>query len=163
MLQKPGLSSTAEVDPWRHLAAAILLQAVKDALRGGMPSGNLVFCFNPMDWETLELYRETTGGFVLKDATQPLPIDRARRRLWGVPVALSTQQPQATGLLFDRRAVQLYERQGVDLSWSESVYDADARATDFERNLIRWRSEGRWAFAIYRPAAIVEIALEEGS
>ena len=46
----------------------------------------------------------------------------------------------------------------------ENVYDPNALgenegASDFERNLVRFRGEGRWGFAVKRPRGVVKITL----
>jgi HK97 family phage major capsid protein len=124
------------------------------------------FVFHPADWERFELLTETTGGFLLKDATNIVPIDRARRRLWGVPVALSLGIPEGTGLLVDfRGSTRGWERERVRVDWSEAFYTAgddydDNPSTGFQRNLIQFRCEGRAGFAVLRPRGVVEIALD---
>jgi HK97 family phage major capsid protein len=122
------------------------------------------YVFHPSDWEKFELLKESGGAFLLKDATNVVPIDRARRRLWGYPVALSLGVPEGTGLLVDfAGSTRQWEREAVNIDWSENVYDASAEKTDFERNLIRFRCEGRAGFAVLRPRGVVEIELTEGS
>ncbi len=129
----------------------------------GIPASRAVFVLHPYDWEAIELMTVADGQYMLGAPGQALPVDRARRQLWGTRVTLSTRIAEGTGLAFDLRAVRKYEREQVTLSWSENVFDASAGATDFERNLTRWRAEGRWALAVFRPAAIVEIELSAGS
>jgi hypothetical protein len=53
-------------------------------------------------------------------------------------------------------------REDVTIDWSENLYDPDALgagigASDFERNMVRFRCEGRFGLAIKRPAGIVKI------
>lgn len=129
-----------------------------------IPLERLVFAFSPYDWETMELLETSVGGaYKMNDAAARAPINRQTRQLWGVPVALTTALDEGTGLLFDRQAVELYEHEGVQLTWSENVVDAGTGKSDFVTNQIRWRAEGRWSLAIYQPSAIVEIALSAGS
>jgi HK97 family phage major capsid protein len=127
------------------------------------------FVFNPTDWETFELLVNLDGEYLLKDATNVVPIDRARRRLWGYPVALTTGIPQSTGLLVDfAGSTQLWEQEQVRVDWSEAFhvapdnYDA-ADSTGFERNLLRFRCEGRAGFGCKRGAGVVEIELDSGT
>lgn len=128
-----------------------------------VPTSELVFVFNPLDWESMELLTTTTGAYQMNDAGGRAPINRQQRTIWSVPVALSTQIAQNTGLLFHRRSVQLYEREAVELTWSENTYDSVTGYSDFQTNQIRWRAEGRWCLALYRPEAIVEIDFLNGS
>lgn len=126
----------------------------------------LCYAFYPTDWEAMELLETASLGYKMNAGSGArAPINRQLRTLWGAQVALSLAVPEGTGLLFDRRAVELHEREGITLSWSENmVAEVDGVVkSDFERNLIRWRAEGRWAFCTFRPAAIVEIDLGAGS
>lgn len=127
------------------------------------------FVIHPEDWETFELQTEDTGGYLMSDGTRVVPVDRAKRQLWGYPVALSLGIPEGTGILADwAGSTKAWEREEVRVDWSEAfhvpatVYDADA-TSGFERNEIKFRAEGRAGFGVLRPAGIVEIELEAGS
>jgi hypothetical protein len=75
--------------------------------------------------------------------------------------------------LADLSQTRLQVRQDGMLDWSENMYDPNAfpeeiepedkGASDFERNMIRFRFEGRFGLEILRPAAIVEVELTAGS
>lgn len=56
---------------------------------------------HPNDWETIELLANNEGAYYLSGGRQVLPVDRAARRLWSVPVALSATCPAGTGFLVD--------------------------------------------------------------
>jgi len=129
-----------------------------------IPTDGLCYVLHPNDWEAAELLEASdSGAYKMNVGDGRAPVNRQARRLWGVQVALSVATPEGTGLLFDRRSVQLYEREAIELSWSENVYDSVSGTTDFERNLLKWRCEGRWCLVIYKPDAIVEIDLGLGS
>lgn len=132
-------------------------------LRPVMPSA---FVFNPEDWETVELATASGSGEFLVESS---PVDRGRRRLWGLPVALTLGVPAGTGILADwRTAVTLHEREAVRVDWSEAFtvdaagYDED-NATGFQTNEVQFRGEGRWGLEINRPGAICIIDLTLGS
>lgn len=120
------------------------------------------FVLAPADWEWLELTADSAGNFILGDQ---IPVDRAQRKLWGMPVVTSTTLTAGKGFLVDfAGSTKLWEREGVRVDWSESTWDPAfdrgggvLGATDFERNMIRFRAEGRWGFAVTRPAGVVEI------
>lgn len=115
------------------------------------------FVLHPRDWEQMEL--EMTTGFAA-NSNMPAPTDEVRRSLFGIPVVVSNAIPQNTGLLGDfRDSAALYRTDGVRLDWSEATYDSGVGATDFERNLLRWRAEGRFQTAILRSFAFVSINL----
>jgi HK97 family phage major capsid protein len=121
---------------------------------------------HPSDWETFELYSDLEGQFKLGpgQGQAAIPIDRAKRRLWGLPVALSVGMTQGYAILADfAGSTRLYTREQVRVDWSENVYDAQVGANDFERNLVRYRAEGRWGFAVTRPTGIVVVDLVIGS
>ena len=120
------------------------LEAVN--IRGG------VYVFSPLTWETLELLAEADGALLLGG-----PVDRPARRLWGKSVVVSAAVADDVAFLVDfDGSTMLWERESVRVDWSENVYDATAEATDFERNLIRFRAEGRYGFAVLRGDGVVE-------
>jgi HK97 family phage major capsid protein len=131
------------------------------------PSG---FVLHPADWETIELAYDEGVYQMTSSEAQP-PVDRARRRLWGLPVALSTNCPEGVGILADwANAVHLWECGAVRIDWSESVtipsteYDADKEFySAFETNQVVFRAELRAILGVPRANGIVEIDLLAGS
>jgi len=126
-----------------------------------IPGG--IFCFHPLDWQELDLAQDLVNSFALATPSQALPVDRAARQVWGQRVAVSTQMPQATALLFDPGSVHMWQREQVRLDWSENTWNEALQKNDFEANMVMWRCEGRAGFGALRPAGIVEIALEPGT
>jgi HK97 family phage major capsid protein len=119
------------------------------------------WCFYPSDWEAFELLQDLAGRFY---NPAQVPVDRAQRRLWGLPVALSTQMPQGVAVLADfRGSTKMWEREAVRIDWSENTYDNYTQMSDFEANLIRFRAECRIGFAVLRPAGVVMVDVAEGS
>jgi HK97 family phage major capsid protein len=151
--------------PWDNTSDAITM-----ARRGitylelqSLPVVDLVFCVNPLTWEGIELIETDTTFKMGSTDSGRSPIDRQRRLLWGVPVVPSVAVPEVTLLLFHKSAVELFEREGATIDWSEntiSIIDGSP-VSDFTRNLIRFRCEGRYCLAIYRPEGIVEIETAE--
>lgn len=158
MLETEGIQSQAwDTDPLTTARKAITLLEVVPITPGA-------FVLHPSDWEAFELLQTEDGAFRLVDGGERrVPVDRARRRLWGLPVALSTGMPEGTGLLVDfAGSTKYWEREGARIDWSENVVDAEG-VSDFVKNLIRFRAEGRWGFAVLRPAGVVELDLAAGS
>jgi HK97 family phage major capsid protein len=153
--------------PWDNISDAITM-----ARRGitylelqSLPATDMVFCVNPLTWESIELIEnDSSYGFKMGQTTEGrAPIDRQRRQLWGVPVVPIIGCPEEVILLFHKSAVELFEREGITIDWSEntiSIIDGSP-VSDFTRNLIRFRAEGRYCLAIYRPEGIVEIVIAE--
>lgn len=134
-----------------------LLQLEED----NFDTAECVFVLAPADWATIELMRESTDGGFLNGDPAP-PVDRVQRRLWGVRVVTSTLLTAGTAYLVHTPSVKGWERESVQVDWSENTYDPDALgsgvgASDFQRNMIRFRAEGRWGFAALRPTGIVEL------
>ncbi len=143
-----------------------VLQTTRDAVTTleSVPVWPTGWVFSPVDWANLEMTVTGTGGdFVLQVPGNVPPVDRAARRLWGLPVALSTQMPVGQALLGDWAFACFLEMEGVRVEWSEAVYDSGAGASDFERNLVRFRCEGRYGFYVGRPAAFALVDLTLGS
>ena len=133
------------------------------------PINPTAWAIHPQDWESFELLTETTGSYLLKDGTRVLPVDRAKRQLWGLPVGLTLGLNQGTAILANwPTAVTLLEREATRVDWSVAfhvpagAYDAED-ASGFERNLVKFRCEGRWGLSINRPSAICIADLEPGS
>jgi len=128
-----------------------------------LPTDELVFAIHPIRWEELELAKVNGGDYILQLDSKPSPINRQRRQLWGVPVVPAVSMPTDRLLLFHRGSVELFEREQVNITWSENTISLvkGEPVSDFARNLIRFRAEGRWALAIHRPEAICEILLED--
>jgi HK97 family phage major capsid protein len=112
------------------------------------------FLINLADWRRLEVKRsgisgdETPlagGGAVVSyiaNGLQPL--------LWGLPVITSNNVAAGSFFCFARDAVMLFERQGATVE----LFEQDD--TNVQENLITIRAEGRWAFSIFQPAAVVK-------
>lgn len=114
--------------------------------------GASAFVLAPTDWQSVETTRNLTGTFDLGG-----PIDRAGRRVWGVPVVLSTSLTAGTALALDASAATIStDAQGIEVKWT------DQSGTLFDTNQLRARVEGRFNIDVTIPAAIVEIALTDG-
>jgi hypothetical protein len=127
----------------------------------------MFYAISPALWEVMELDRTVVGSYSMNVEGGPKgsPINRNLRTLWSVPVIPCKAVPTNTILLWHRSAVELFERKGVTIDWSENVTEMidGSPVTDFEKNQMRFRAEGRWCLAIYRPAGIVEIVVDTGS
>lgn len=115
------------------------------------PSAYLI---NPEDWRRMEIKKsgisgdETPlagGGAVisyLAGGMQPM--------LWGLPVIASNNVPAGEFYCFAQDSLMLFERQGAVVE----LFDQDG--DNVQTNLITIRAEGRWAFAVFQPAAVVK-------
>lgn len=117
-----------------------------------------VFVLSPGTWEELELTSTSVGDFYLGG-----PVNRAERKLWGRPVvvtaALNAAPTRGFYIDFDG-STELVEADGVEVDWSENVYDpaslSGAGASDFELNQVRFRAEARYGLKHKRPRGVVE-------
>lgn len=106
---------------------------------------------SPDDWEALELTRRTgDGGFDLGPAN--LPVDRAARRVWGVPTVTSNVLPAKTGVLLDTAEVEFVGDGRIDLDWNPY--------TGFSRNEVQARVETRIGVALRSPLGVVKVATQ---
>lgn len=122
--------------------------------------GSAGWVMTPEDWETIELLADNEGQFYY--GGPQAAVNAGARRLWSVPVVVSDAATTGTAYLADFSQMRLQVRQDGVLDWSENVYDPDAisagvGASDFERNMLRFRFEGRFGLEILRPSAIVEV------
>jgi HK97 family phage major capsid protein len=121
------------------------------------------FVFSPQTWADIE--EEAQAQFASQPALSPL--DRVARRLHGLPVVVSNAVADNTGILGDFRQAVLYRTGPVLVDWSDAIYRADLGdgdpGTDFERNMLTFRAELRARLALLRPAAFVQLDLNEPS
>lgn len=107
------------------------------------------FVLNPRDWQALELARNSSGQLEFAAG----PVDRAEKRLWGVPVATSTHVEQGLGLALDLSCAHVLTDGVVRISSTNSSGE------DFEHNRIRLRAEHRFDVAVTSPTGVVKIDL----
>lgn len=110
------------------------------------------FLLNPFDWETIDLARGAQGQFYFGG-----PMQMGTKMLWGLPVIESEVIPKGTGYTGDLKQLVVWDRQ------DPSIYITDSNRDHFERNIIDILYEGRWAFGVLRPPAVVKIDLHAGA
>ncbi|WP_079405346.1 phage major capsid protein [Streptomyces sp. 3211] len=126
-------------------------------------SDGAAYVVHPNDWETIELLADNEAQYYLGGPVQTVDVNA--RRLWGMPVVTTTAQTAGVAHLANfKLATELQVAEEVRFDWSENIYDPDAisegvGATDFQRNMIRFRAEMDAGLKIYQPSAIVEIDL----
>ena len=139
-----------------------------------IPLGSVAWVMHPDDWESYELMTGTSHFLLADPGTSgaSLPIDRARRTLWGYPVDTSVLMTEGQALLGDWSpdSIEIHEREEVQIDWSEgavvgfdTVEGESVARTGFERNQVTFRAEGRWGLAVKRPGAFITGDLTEGS
>ncbi|MCF2526747.1 phage major capsid protein [Yinghuangia soli] len=121
------------------------------------------YVLHPNDWESVELLANNEADYFLGGPVQTVDVNS--RRIWGLPVVTTTAQTAGVGHLANfGMATELQVVEDVRLDWSENMYDPDALgegvgASDFQRNMIRFRAEMDAGLKIFQPSAIVEIDL----
>ncbi|MDR5736138.1 phage major capsid protein [Caballeronia sp. LZ025] len=100
---------------------------------------------NPVDWEAMELQKDTTGQYIWVNVQ-----DGGQQRMWRLPVVDSTAIAEGEFLVgaFDM-AAQVFDRE--DAAVEVSTEDAD----NFTKNMVTIRAEERLAMAVYRPESFV--------
>jgi HK97 family phage major capsid protein len=119
------------------------------------------WAIHPNDWEDFEL-AENTAGFYAMGLPGEIPVDRANRKLWGLPVLVTPNVTENTAYLGAfKTALKLWEREGVTIDWTDSFNTtiSGSEVTGFQSNQIMFRCEGRFQLEVGRPGAIVEVAL----
>lgn len=117
----------------------------------------MVFVMNPAQWEAIELQQLTSGAYVMAGGNNGLPIaDTTNQRLWGKPVIISSAvAPGGSAILFVPQYTHVWERETVQVDWSESPVGSSAGNAGFLSNEITFRAEGRWGFGVTKPASVV--------
>lgn len=149
LLQVSGIQSQAY-----HTSQILTVRSAitKVEALGYLASG---LALNPLDWESIETAADGQDRFYLTPGSNP--VDRAARRLWGVPVALTTKVTQGSGVLLSKDAngqdsAGLVADPRLSMQWGR-VGD------DFTRNQVRARYEGRFGVEVFRPTGVVAIDL----
>jgi HK97 family phage major capsid protein len=106
------------------------------------------YVLSPVDWQKVELLRDSTGNFYGNG-----PFALGPNMLWGLPVVTSEALPAGTAYCADWRQAVLYDREQATIQASSDVRDF------FIRNLVAILAELRAAFAVLRPPAFVRITL----
>jgi HK97 family phage major capsid protein len=106
------------------------------------------YVLSPVDWQKVELLRDSTGNFYGNG-----PFALGPNMLWGLPVVTSEALPVGTAYCADWRQAVLYDREQATIQASSDVRDF------FIRNLVAILAELRAAFAVLRPPAFVRITL----
>ncbi|MDZ7929418.1 MAG: phage major capsid protein [Rhodococcus sp. (in: high G+C Gram-positive bacteria)] len=121
-------------------------RGITDLERLGHQATALVL--SPDDWEALELTRRVgDGGFDLGPAN--LPVDRAKRLVWGVPTVTSNGLPTKTGVLLDGAAVEFVGDGRIAVDWNPY--------SGFSRNEVEVRAETRIGVNLVSPLGVVEL------
>ncbi|WP_353109435.1 phage major capsid protein [Gordonia sp. (in: high G+C Gram-positive bacteria)] len=124
------------------IAATVRSSITKLETLGHVPAAVVL---SPADWEKVETMTTTgSGEYVFASS----PVDRAERKLWGVPVVTSVVIPANKALVISNESIAVYTDGSLDLEWS-------AVGEDFQRNQVRARFEGRFQTAVLRPQGIV--------
>lgn len=116
-------------------------------------------------WEAFEL--ETVGtqeAYALDRDGSSLPVERAARRLWGVPVVVVSGDLEDQAVLLDSSSVRLHIRTEAVLASSENMViedpdDPGEYISTFSTNQIQFRAEMRAGLEVSRPAGVVVIEL----
>jgi HK97 family phage major capsid protein len=109
-------------------------------------------------WEGLELAAGTNQDYALNNGGgNRLPVDMAQKRLWGQPVIVTSALTGDDAYLADfAGSTRLYERETVRVDWSEAPVGSVAGESAFKTNELVFRGEGRFGFAVLRPAGVVQ-------
>lgn len=155
-----GLENTPNLTPQPFVADSEdttggLLTTTRKARTAALITGrarSTGFLLNPYDWETIDLARGAQGQFYFGG-----PMQMGTKMLWGLPVIESEVIPRGTGYTGDLKQLVVWDRQ------DPSIYMTDSNRDHFERNIIDILYEGRWAFGVLRPPAVVKIDLHAGA
>lgn len=97
-------------------------------------------------YDGIRLNKATTGEYIGGNPFE----GGTRAGLWGMPVLLSPDLAAGTGLVLDTSAVGIStDEEGIETLWDV--------ATGFAKNQLRARTEGRFAFDVFVPAALAKI------
>jgi HK97 family phage major capsid protein len=104
------------------------------------------FVLNPIDWEEIELVKDTLGRYIIGN-----PLSDGPPRIWGMPVVVTNSQVAGQFLTANgTMAAQIWDRMAAAVELSRE--DSD----NFRRNMVTVLTEERLALTVYRPAALIK-------
>lgn len=106
------------------------------------------YVMHPNDWEDFDLLTDSEARYYFGG-----PLVMGTPRLWGLPVVESEGAIEGTALVGNFKRAILWDREDFTIRISDSHSDF------FIRNLLAVLGELRAAFALTKPAAIVEVDL----
>lgn len=135
-------TNESKVDAIRRAATRVMLAQYD-------PTGIVV---HPYDWEEMELTKDTQGRYLVSGSV----VVGAEKRLWQMPVVATPACPQGSALVgaFGLGA-QVFDRM------QSNIRTADQHEDFFVRNAIVVLAEQRLGLAVYRPASMVRVSLED--
>lgn len=150
-----GLAATSGIQTQAFTTSPILTAraaVTKVEVLGFQPA---YYALNPLDWEAVETATLTAGQYVLnaEGSKSGVPVDSAARRLWGVPVVVSTAVTAGSGFLLSNGVAQVATDGQIETEQSTESGD------QFLRNQTRLRVEGRFDLVVTRPLGVVQFDL----
>lgn len=100
-------------------------------------------------WREIETSRPADGEFVFASG----PVDCAEKRIWGVPVVVTTQVAQDEAYVLDASSAAVHMVSGEPIF----VETSDAHGEDFAHNRTRIRMEARYGVSVTRPSGVVRV------
>jgi HK97 family phage major capsid protein len=134
---------TSTPGPWDALELAMAKLRVGPALA----TANLLV-LNPLDWSEIRRQTNTMGDYYVASDPSTAEVLNA----WGVPVLVTTQNPQGKGLLLDTTKL------GYVAVRESMVMRIGATNDDFTKNIVRTVAEERLVLCVTRPAAVLAIS-----
>jgi Phage capsid family len=146
-----GILNTAGLGSIPYTAGEQTADEILDGITAILISGARpnVVALNPLDWSTLLKTKASGSGEYTAS-----PFLSTAQSVWGVNLVPATGIPAGVALIGDTRiGLQLLVREGVH------VVVSDADTDDFTRNRVTLLAEGRWASAVFVPAAFCAVHL----
>jgi HK97 family phage major capsid protein len=125
-----------------------ITRKARTKVRIGGRSVPTAYVMNPIDWQAVDLLKDTTDRYYGAG-----PFQMTTPMLWGLPVVESEAIPAGTAYVGDWRKAVLWDREQA------SIQVTDSHSDFFIRNLVAILAELRAAFAVLRPSAFVKITL----
>lgn len=110
---------------------------------------------DPVDWEAIRLMRDESGGAGTGQYLFGPPSAAGATTIWGVPTVVAPQFVQGQPITADWAVAELYVREGLSVSAS------DSHADFFVRNLVAVLAEMRLGLVLPEPEGFCEVS--EGS
>lgn len=141
-----GVAGDTMIDAFRRASTIVQMTELDD------PTAATI---SPLDWETIELTKASTGQYILVNS--PLPgTDPNSARIWRIPLVVTPAMEQGDVVMGPwASAAALYDRESITVRYS------DQHAEYFTSNMVAILAEERVGMAWYRPESFVVLGLDE--
>ena len=148
-----GILNTPDLPSVAHESGDVLFDNVQQAITAVRMAGKGTWTPNtvlmsPADYGAMVTAKNGDGVYYAPNG----PLGDSAPTVWGLPVVQHVELPEGSPIVCDSRAMELYVREDVTVTFS------DSHADHFVRGLVEVLASGRFGFSVLDTAAFCQVA-----